>query len=78
VSKDKLIGVSKDILIEMLIKTGVISEKIGKQGSAPASNDKSCCEASNNEESLSNSGDSSYFSSPIERDGFLNSVVSIG
>jgi hypothetical protein len=62
-SKDDLITLSKDDLIQMLIKKGNISERVGKKGSAPIEIDKSRCEASDDEESSSSDDSDSSFSS---------------
>ena len=64
VSKDDLRELSKDDLIQMLIKKGNISERVGEKGSAPISIDKSRCEASDDEGSSScDDSDSSSSSS---------------
>ena len=78
VSKDKLIGMSKDDSIEMQIKKSDFSENVGKQGPIPAGNDKSCCEASDDEETLSSSNDSASSSSSGEEARSGNSAGSSG
>ena len=63
VSKDNVIGLSKDGLIQMSIKKGNISERVGEEGSAPTGIDKSRCEASYDKESSYSSDDSGSSSS---------------
>ena len=69
VSKDELLGMSKDDLIEMLIKKGNISEKVGEEGSSPTGINKSRCKASDDEESLFSSDNSDSSSSSSDGAG---------
>ena len=77
VSKDDLKDLSKDDLIQMLIKKGDISERVGEKGSAPTGIDKSHCEASDDEES-SSSDDSDSSSSSSDGAGSGNSAAGSG
>ena len=77
VSKDDLKDLSKDDLIQMLIKKGNISERVGEKGSAPTGIDKSRCEASDDEGS-SSSYDSDSSSSSSDGAGSGDSAAGSG
>ena len=78
VPMDELLSMLKDDLIEMLIIKGNLSEKVGKEGSAPTGIDKLRYEAPDNEESLSSSYNFDSSSSSIDGAGSGDSVASSG
>ena len=77
VSRDTLIGMLKDDLIEMLTKKGNIREKVGEEGSAPKCIDKLRYEASDDEGS-SSSYDSDSSSSSSDGAGSGDSAAGSG
>ena len=76
VLNDNLIGLSKGYLTQMLIKKGKYIRKVGEGGSATTCIDKSRCEASDEEESLSSSDNSDSVSSLSDgaRSGIIAAV----
>ena len=77
VSKDNLMVLSKDDLIQMLIKKGNISERVGEKGSTPTGIDKLRCEVSDDEGS-SSSDDSDSSSSSNDGAGSGDSAAGSG